>query len=126
MTKQCAKEDTGVIKAAGASFNQRKLLFYGICIWVRFGLVYLSYKFYDKPWFLYLALIGSILSIITIRINKDDCVWWSRRFHYINLLMILYVALIQLITKDRRPVISIILFIDIIVGILHSFFKFNK
>ena len=122
---KCEKGDSGKLKEMGIPLNQRKMLFYGICIWLRLGLAYLSYKYYEHPYFLYLAAIGSVIGILTIRVNKDKCVWWSRRFHHINLWLILYTVLIQLVTKDKKPIISYLLFIDVFTGILTSFFQFQ-
>ena len=128
MTK-CGKNDSGVLKEKyNLNYDQRRMLFYGVCIWVRLGLVYLSYKIYNTKWFLYVALIVSGIAILrnANRVDKDDCVWWSRRFHYMNLWMILCVSIIQLATGDRKPIISILLLIDVLFGILYSFFNFNK
>lgn len=104
------------------------MLFYGVCIWVRLGLVYLSYKMYNIKWFLYLALIVSGIALLrnVNRVDKDDCVWWSRLFHYVNIWVILSVSIIQLTTGDRKPIISILLLIDVLFGILYSFFNFNN
>ena len=43
----------------------------------------------------------------------------------INLWLILYTVLIQLVTKDKKPIISYLLFIDVFTGILTSFFQFQ-
>ena len=126
---KCVQNDSGVLKEKyNLNYNQRRMLFYGVCIWVRLGLVYLSYKMYNTKWFLYVALIVSGIALLrnANRVNKDDCVWWSRLFHYVNLWVILSVSIIQLTTGDRKPIISILLLIDVLFGILYSFFNFNN
>ena len=126
---KCVQNDSGVLKEKyNLNYNQRRMLFYGLCIWVRLGLVYLSYKMYNTKWFLYVALIVSGIALLrnANRIDKDHCVWWSRRFHYMNLWIILCVSIIQLTTGDRKKIISILLLIDVLFGILYSFFNFNN
>lgn len=126
---KCVQNDSGVLKEKyNLNYNQRRMLFYGVCIWVRLGLVYLSYKMYNTKWFLYVALIVSGIALLrnANRVDKDDCVWWSRLFHYVNLWVILSVSIIQLTTGDRKPIISILLLIDVLFGILYSFFNFNN
>lgn len=129
MTK-CEKADTGMLHVffKNLNLNDRRLLFYGICIWIRLGLVYLSYKFYKAKWFLYITLIISLLAILLNinKVDKEECVWWSRRFHYMNLWMILCVSAVQLATGNRQQVISLLLLIDVVFGIVYSFYHFNK
>ena len=41
----CKKGDFGGVKDRGVSIKNRKLIFYGICIWVRLGLVYVCFHY---------------------------------------------------------------------------------
>ena len=123
---KCEKKDNGLIKGWGVSVKNRKILFYAICIWIRFALVYLSYIFYDRPWFLYVAAGITLYTIISKSFDKDHCVWWSRKFHYIIRVLIFITAIIQLILKYKDneikhiPVISYLLLADILFGLIYS------
>jgi hypothetical protein len=117
----CKKGDFGGVKDQGVSLQNRKRLFYGICIWVRLGLVYLAYVLRKKKWFPYSIIVICLLSLYFIKFDKDTCVWWSRKMHQIMVYIILVAALYQVITEDVRPIISILIFIDLILGIISSF-----
>ena len=117
---KCKKGDFGGVKDLGVSVKNRKLLFYGICIWVRLGLVYLTYLLYNKTWFPYLVAGISSLSLFFIKFEKEECVWWSRRIHKIMLILVLIASIHQIIVKDKNYIISILIFIDLIIGIISS------
>ena len=69
---ECKKGDFGGIKDLGVSLKNRKLLFYGICIWVRLGLSFLAYKYTTTKWFPYLVAIICLLSIKFVHFEKDN------------------------------------------------------
>lgn len=117
---KCKKGDFGGVKDLGVSVKNRKLLFYGICIWVRLGLVYLTYLLYNKTWFPYLVAGISSLSLFFIKFEKEKCVWWSRRIHKIMLILVLIASIHQIIVKDKNYIISILIFIDLIIGLISS------
>ena len=117
----CKKEDLGGVKNLGVSVKNRKLLFYGICIWIRLGLVYFAYILRKRVWFPYFALGIGLFSLYTIKFDKDECVWWSRKMHQIILCIILLASIYQVISKDKRPIISILILIDLILGLGSSF-----
>lgn len=117
---KCKKGDFGGVKDLGVSVKNRKLLFYGICIWVRLGLVYLTYLLYNKTWFPYLVAGISSLSLFFIKFEKEECVWWSRRIHKIMLILVLIASIHQIIVKDKNYIISILIFIDLIIGLISS------
>ena len=117
----CKKGDFGGVKDRGVSIKNRKLIFYGICIWVRLGLVYLAYKLKEKVWFPYLIVAIFLFSLYNVKFDKDECVWLARKMHYIILCIILLASIYQVISKDKRPIISLLVLIDLILGLGSSF-----
>ena len=117
----CKKGDWGGVKDLGVSLENRKRLFYGICIWVRLGLVYLAYLLREKKWFPYTILGICLLSLYWIPFDKDACVWWSRKLHHIMVYVLLAAALYQVVMEDTRPLLSILLFTDLMLGVTSSF-----
>ena len=117
----CKKGDFGAVKDRGVSLRNRKLLFYGVCIWVRLGLAYLAYKLNEKEWFPYLIAGIMLLSLRYVKFNKDHCVWWSRKFHHMMVIIILLTSIYQIVTKDKKPLIAVLILIDLIVGVISSF-----
>lgn len=112
---------------ANLSKSQRQLLFYGVCIWVRLFLIYCVYKFWNH-WNFRILCIGILLvSIWRLFFTLDQNVWWSKRFHLVMAFCLVVFFLTSLFvyqTKLQYPVIFI-LSLDLIVGILVSFFNFS-
>jgi len=119
---ECKKGEFGGIKDLGVSLKNRKLLFYGICIWVRLGLSFLAYKYTTKKWFPYLVAIICLLSIKFVHFEKDNCVWWSRKMHFIILILVLCTSIFQIITKNDKPIIAFLILIDLLLGLSSSFY----
>ncbi len=118
---KCKKGDFGGVKDLNVSLKNRKILFYLVCIWIRFGLFLLAYKYYNKKWFPYVIGIIAIILLYFVKFDKDHCVWWSRKLHYIMLCLILIVSVIQIILKDNKPFIPFLILSDLILGIGSSF-----
>ena len=103
----------GAIENMGVSPNDRKFLFYLVCIPVRLSIVALAYKFEDSPLMIPIAIAMSIIAIKS-NLNESE-VWWSRRTHLINALSILFYSLAGVPTG-----IKYILLLDIILGVSSS------
>ena len=130
----CKLGDFGGVKDLGVSLEGRKWLFYGVCIWVRLGLVVLAYYLRNKPWFPYTVAIGSLLVLWFIDFKKEKCVWWYRFMHRIMVYLILLAALWQVVKhqhweeeeQDCRerlfpPIIAFLLLLDLLLGLGFSF-----
>lgn len=118
---KCKKGDFGGVKDLNVSLKNRKILYYCICIWIRLGLIYLAYRFCKAKWFPYIIGIIVIILLYFVKFDKAYCVWWSRKLHYIMLCIILIISVIQIILKDNKPLIPLLLLIDLILGISSSF-----
>ena len=118
---KCKKGDFGGVKDYNVSIKNRKLLFYGICIWIRLAIAIAAYKLKDKDWFPYIVALVSLMSIYWVKFDKDHCVWWSRKIHYIMICLILLTSIFQVITKKKTVIIPLLLLLDLIIGIISSF-----
>lgn len=103
----------GAIENMGFSPNDRKYLFYLVCIPVRLSIVALVYKYEDSRLMIPVAIAMSILAIKS-NLNKSE-VWWSRRTHLINAIAILFYSLAGVPSG-----IKYILLLDIIQGVSSS------
>ena len=118
---KCEKGDFGGVKDYNVSIKNRKLLFYGICIWIRLAIAIGAYKLKDKEWFPYIVALVCLMSIYWVKFDKDDCVWWSRKIHYIMICLILLTSIFQVVTKKKTVIIPLLLLLDLIIGIVSSF-----
>jgi hypothetical protein len=117
----CKKGDFGGVKDRGVSLKNRKILFYLVCVPLRLGIAYTAYLIHKKKWFLHLVAIICILSLYFVKFDKDECVWWSRKMHYIILCIILFVSIIQIILKNNKPIVPALILIDLLLGISSQF-----
>lgn len=116
----CKIGDYGGIKRFNLTLTQRKLLFYIICIPLRLLIAYMAYKLADKTWFYVLIVIATGIMLNKAKYDKTECVWWKRSVHE-NITTIIFVtAIIQLLTKNRKPIIAALLLADVTFGFISS------
>lgn len=72
---------SGLFKNLGFSSTSRKMLFWGICIWVRLAIAYLVWNdFIPNSYVRGAGLVGIYMNYTGL----NDNVWWSRGFHLIT------------------------------------------
>lgn len=106
----------GKIEEMGFSPQQRKYLFYMVCIPIRLFLVSLAYKYEDHKMFVPIMITIACIAI-SLNMNKSD-VWWSRKTHLINSMSMILVAL-----AGYPKYLKYLLLLDIIGGVTLSFEK---
>jgi hypothetical protein len=122
------------IKTEGGIFSQlssskRALLFYCICIWIRLSIALFVYKYSNNnKKFIYIIILAALLGIYLNFNQLNNKVWWNRYIHGINSLLLLIVCILSLIGYINSKLIGIILFWDVLFGILYSFYikPFNQ
>ena len=104
----------GLFQKLGYNQNYKNILFLCICIWVRLGLAYVSYKLKYNSIFPYIVFIGSLICIMNILYQmSQNCVWWYREFH----LVILGVILINVLLNNVQDTYKLLV-LDVIGGII--------
>lgn len=103
----------GIFQSLGTSRGTKLLLFYGICIWVRLYIAYLSHQYQAEYWFKYVAVILSLFSVLSI--GNDSCVWWSRTFHSMIAGLIFISAVL-----DQNKFVPYLLVVDVLFGFTYS------
>lgn len=117
----CDVGEGGIFVEKGFSIIERKHLFYLICIFLRLMIAGIVYNFSDNKKLQYLLLIISLSSVYLNYIKINECVWWSRKFHFV-IALLLFIITLLIITKQIKTDkwMSYLLYIDIIWGIIHS------
>lgn len=103
----------GIFESLGVSSNVKKLLFYGICIWVRLFIAYLAYRYYSKQWFIYVAGLLSLYALLSI--GSESCVWWSRSFH-----KVIAGLIFGSVALDQNKFVPYLLVTDVAFGLVYS------
>lgn len=125
----CNKYSGGIFKKKGYTLEQRKILFYTICIFVRLLLAGIVYHFSEKKELQYLLLITSFASIITInnKINEGGCVWWNRHFHLFISIVLFICSILAIKNKlKNKKYLSYLFYLDVLFGLTNSFSAYNK
>ena len=78
----------GYFESHGYSANQRLLIFSMVCIWVRFALAYIVYRFHVNPYVkICIGCVALAIFITNISLLSDphsSQVWWCREIHALN------------------------------------------
>ncbi len=78
----------GYFESLGYSANQRLVLFSMVCIWVRFALAYIVYRFHANPYVkigIGCAALAIFITNITLLCDPQSSqVWWCREIHALN------------------------------------------
>lgn len=129
--KNCNKQG-GFFHNAGYTKEQRRNMYYWICIIIRllFG-VLISYfaSLYPKSKHKYLYLILGILSIGYLIgniyfMNERPCVWWNREIHIgISLLILMLCFKGYNYNQDYLGYVSLLLFLDVLLPLQISLIK---
>lgn len=122
----------GSFKSNGYTLNQRRGIFYGVCVPVRLLLAYLAWYLATTRNGIYakkLGLVVFVLSAIAVytiyNCLDDETVWFSRRFHLTTSLILLVVSGLVVTDNIDATFISYVLLVDVLVGALSAVFLQN-
>lgn len=104
-------------------YEDKKFLYYYVCIIVRFILFTLAFVFRDYKYLPHIVFVLALISAINLSIGlyRDNNQWWSKKFQLIIavLLMITSVLLISRVISNDY-LIPFLLYTSLIGGILQS------
>jgi hypothetical protein len=104
--------------------QQKKFLFYHVCIIVRLLLFYLIYRNRNEQWLYYILFIASSFAVYNLGSTINGNQWWSRKFQFIIAITVFICSAIILSQKydlDKR-IIPFVLFVSLTGGIYQSLF----
>lgn len=102
--------------------SNRKMVFYGICIWVRFALYYYIYKHRDEKYIPYVIGALAVGSIMNLKNSVDNPgrQWWSKRFDLMISILLLISCVGAIMKKLPTVYIPYLLYLSLISGIIQS------
>lgn len=110
------------------SIQNRKLLFYGICIWVRALIIFGVWKLWPIQNFRIAMILILLFTISRLYQTLNQDVWWSKRFHLFTtiILLVLFIASFYYDSNNNllRKLTVIVMSIDLLSGIVNSFLNF--
>ena len=132
----CPNSDPNFDKMLGKFFdtsspkyvNVRMMLYYFVCIWVRYALY--SFIYYNRNHYLVPIIVGiaasvSVFNLTSTLINQPETYfrpWWSKTFQLINAVILLPICILVYAKKLNSIYIPLILFISLFGGIIQSIF----
>ena len=111
---------TGFFEQNGYTTEQRRVLFFGVCIPIRLLLAYVIYAHSDKKSVLVLTMCISLLMGFTYisKHNSGDVVWWNRKIHaYIVFVIGLCALLLYSDVIHDKQILLALLVSDVLFGV---------
>jgi hypothetical protein len=103
--------------------NERRNLFYGVCIWVRLALCTFVYMQRAKAWVPWIVGAFSVLSLVNLlRAGNEGRQWWSKRFQTAIAAALLVTCLARILVPRTVPdtALPILLYGSLLGGIAQS------
>ena len=103
--------------------SKRKMVYYGICIWVRLALYTLVYYYKDYKYMPHLVGVLALGSILNLQssIKNPGNQWWSKRFDLLISVLLLLSCVGVIIGKIPSVVMPVLLYLSLFGGIIQSF-----
>lgn len=113
-TSDISDTSGGVIENMGYSPDERKMLFYAVCVPIRLTIVALAFKYENHPLFVPLMIMVSVMAIVQ-NTNKTKT-WWNREVHRCIAISVLLTAV-----AGFPKYIKYLLLLDVSHGLISSF-----
>lgn len=109
------------------SVQNRKLLFYGVCIWIRALLIYGVWYLWPSPIFRVVCVLALLLTMYRLYSSIHENVWWSKRWHLLTSMILLLLFTTSFFYDDMllRELVVIVMSTDLLLGIINSFIHFR-
>ena len=110
------------LKNIGVKMNieNRKILFYTLCVVLRLFVAGLVYQLKDKHLLPYIIILFSLLIIYRLHDKINGNFWWSRKFHMFICFLLIVVSVLKINGYVDGKYLSYLLYIDVGFGFLHS------
>lgn len=110
------------------SLQNRKRLFYGICIWFRALVIFGVWKLWPIRNFRIVMILVLLLTISRLYQTLNQDVWWSKRFHLLSAIVLLVLVILSFYNHQNSDLLRnttvLVMSMDLLSGIMNSFFNF--
>ena len=104
--------------------QNRKNVYYGVCIWARLALfTYIYHKRDEKymPYIVGILAVGTIMNLYT-SVQDPGRQWWSKRFDLAIAVLVLLSCIGIVLGKVSSIVVPVLLYISLFGGVIQSLF----
>lgn len=126
-TMTSARVEGGLFQRLGVTRAKAGILFYCICIWVRFG-VALGAAAAAREWPLVIGIVAAVLGVLSVIVNArglmaGEHVWWHRQMHLVVGVAVVAVGVLVATEVIEYWALFIVLAADVVYGIIMSLIK---
>jgi len=100
----------------GVQPEYKLITFLLVCIVVRLVLAGVATVYADHSYLPYVAAVASLFAIFTLAPSINGPQWWSRKFHLVIALLVMFASGYQIYTNKRDMSIPYLLYADVIFG----------
>ena len=104
--------------------DNRRMIFYMVCIWVRFALYSAVYITRESVWIPYIVGGFSLIAAINLATRLEGRQWWSKKFQLVIAILLIIVSIGRIWNPEAvgSLIIPGLLYISLIGGIIQSLF----
>ena len=101
--------------------ERRRLVYYGICIFVRLALIVTVYHWRNVRFVQALVLAGALFGVMNLGSRSSGTQWWSKKFQLVMSIIIAMVVILVYFGRVKSWVIPAAMLVSLLGGILQSF-----
>jgi hypothetical protein len=101
--------------------ERRRLIYYGICIFVRAALIATVYHWRNATFVQALVLVGALMGVLNLGSRSDGTQWWSKKFQLLMSVIIVVVVILVYFGRVKSWVIPAAMLVSLLGGVLQSF-----
>ena len=107
--------------SASQIVERRRLVYYGICIFVRSALIVTVYHWRNATFVQALVLAAALMGVINLGSRSGGTQWWSKKFQLVMSIIIAIVVILVYFGIVKSWVIPAAMLVSLSGGILQSF-----
>jgi uncharacterized membrane protein YhhN len=101
--------------------ERRRLVYYGICIFVRAALIFTVYHWRNAIFVQALVLAGALFGVMNLGSRSGGTQWWSKKFQLAMSIIIAILVILVYFGRVKPWVIPAAMLVSLLGGILQSF-----
>ena len=111
----------GLFKSKGFTLEQRKLMFYLICIFFRLFLAGIVYNFSNSKIVQYATLLLGSVAVYLNYSKLSNPSWWKSEYHLLIAILVVICSYLILTKKfNKSKYLAYLLYADVLFGLIDS------
>jgi hypothetical protein len=101
--------------------ERRRLIYYGICIFVRAALIVTVYHWRNATFVQALVMVAALMGVLNLGNRNGGTQWWSKKFQLFMSIIIVVVVILVYFGRLNSWVIPAAMLVSLLGGLLQSF-----